>query len=1177
MTEGTVSMLAAGRARPCTRRRLVATLSAALTALALPGATFAVTLPSGFQESVVFSGLVQPTALRFAADGRVFVAEKSGLIKVFDSLTDPTPTIFADLRTNVHNYWDRGLLGLALDPSFPTKPYVYVLYTLDAAPGGTPPRWGTFGGTSDNCPDPPGSNTNGCVVAGRVSRLQASGDVMVGTEQVLLENWCQQFPSHSIGSLTFASDGALYVSGGEGASFDFADWGQTGYPQVNPCGDPPGGVGGTQAPPTAEGGALRAQDIRTTSDPVAFSGAILRVDPATGAALPDNPLVATYPNAGRIIAYGLRNPFRITTRPGTNEIWIGDVGWSDWEEIDRIGDATDSIVENFGWPCYEGIGRQPAYEAAGLNLCQSLYNAPGSATDPVLTYKHDQQVIPGESCGSGSSSISGLAFYGTGAYPDIYDGALFFADYSRSCIWALLADANGDPDPNVRVTFAAGASGPVDLEIGPGGDLFYADLNGAIHRISYTSSNQPPIALIQADKTNGVTPLSVHFDGSGSFDLDPGDTLQYSWDLNGDGVFGDATAVAPSRTYKKAGTYRVRLRVTDSHGAQDTDSILITVGNTAPTATITTPLASTKWNVGTTVSFSGSATDPQQGTLPNSALTWTLIVHHCPSNCHTHTIQTFAGVASGSFAAPDHSYPSFLELQLTATDAGGLQDTKSVLLYPNTVTLSFNSVPTALTLAVGSGNGTTPFARTAIVGSANSLSAPSPQSLGGVTYTWSSWSDGGARSHLVTAPAVPITYVASFTGGATSTTTPGAAPTATPTRSKTPTPTGISTPTRTPTPGVGTCGNGVRDTGEQCDDGNSIGGDCCSATCQVEVTPCNLTHLGTIVARITAPLGGGNKNLEVIRDGDKPPVGNTDSARQYDTYTGAVAADDWIGYTYPIAQTFTRVVFQEGKNFADGGWFTTLAVQVRRNGVWTAVAGLTSTPAYPANDGVSYETYTFDFSAVTGDGIRLDGAPGGSADFISVGELEVYGGLVVGASAPTPVVTPTGVPTVGPTATPSTANLAPFGTIIARVTVPTGGGSTNLGVIRDGDKPPVGNTDSARQYDTYTGAAAAEDWIGYTFASPQSFTRVVFQEGKNFADGGWFDTLSVQVRQSGVWITVAGLTITPAYPANDGVSYETYVLTFPPVTGDGIRLDGAPGGNADFISVGELEVYGTGG
>src|SRR5574337_1799260 len=89
------------------------------------------TLPTGFSESVVFSGLTNPTTVRFSPDGRVFVTEKSGLIKVFTSLSDLTPTVFHDLRTNVHNFWDRGLLGLALHPDFPSVPSVYVLYTYD--------------------------------------------------------------------------------------------------------------------------------------------------------------------------------------------------------------------------------------------------------------------------------------------------------------------------------------------------------------------------------------------------------------------------------------------------------------------------------------------------------------------------------------------------------------------------------------------------------------------------------------------------------------------------------------------------------------------------------------------------------------------------------------------------------------------------------------------------------------------------------------------------------------------------------------------------------------------------------------------------------------------------------------------------------------------------------------
>src|SRR4051794_28576309 len=144
-----------------------------------------VTVPPGFQDTVVLSGLDHPIALRFSPDGRIFVAEKRGVIKVFDSLNDTTPTVFADLRTNVFNGWDRGLSGMALDPSFPTRPYVYVLYAYDAPIGGTAPTWGVAGADDDTCPDPPGYTTDGCVVSGRLSRLTAAGDVMTGGEQVL--------------------------------------------------------------------------------------------------------------------------------------------------------------------------------------------------------------------------------------------------------------------------------------------------------------------------------------------------------------------------------------------------------------------------------------------------------------------------------------------------------------------------------------------------------------------------------------------------------------------------------------------------------------------------------------------------------------------------------------------------------------------------------------------------------------------------------------------------------------------------------------------------------------------------------------------------------------------------------------------------------------------------------
>ena len=164
------------------------------------------------------------------------------------------------------------------------------------------------------------------------------------------------------------------------------------------------------------------------------------------------------------------------------------------------------------------------------------------------------------------------------------------------------------------------------------------------------------------------------------------------------------------------------------------------------------------------IPFSGSATDPQQGTLPASALSWNLLVFHCntPTDCHSHDAGTWPGVASGSLAAPDHAYPSYLELRLIATDAGGLTDTQSVRLDPRTVQLTFTSSPGGLELTLNGATATAAFTRTVIEGSTNTLSAPTPQQRKGGTWAFQTWSDGGAQSHTILAPASATTYTASY-------------------------------------------------------------------------------------------------------------------------------------------------------------------------------------------------------------------------------------------------------------------------------------------------------------------------------------------------------------------------------------------------------------------------------
>ena len=230
------------------------------------------------------------------------------------------------------------------------------------------------------------------------------------------------------------------------------------------------------------------------------------------------------------------------------------------------------------------------------------------------------------------------------------------------------------------------------------------------------------------------------------------------------------TGLQPATTYR----YRVRAQdgaPTPNLSGYSNIAPATTQGatNTPPTATIAAPASGTLWNVGDTINFSGSATDTEDGgTLTASSLSWTLVLQHCwqydPTNCHGHAIQSWPGVAGDSFVAPDHEYPAYLELTLTATDSGGLTDTETLRLDPRTIILTFQTAPSGLQLTVGSSSSTATFTRTVIVGSRTSVSAPSGQTLGGTVYDFVSWSDGGAATHIIVG-STSTTYTATFQPG----------------------------------------------------------------------------------------------------------------------------------------------------------------------------------------------------------------------------------------------------------------------------------------------------------------------------------------------------------------------------------------------------------------------------
>ena len=321
------------------------------------------------------------------------------------------------------------------------------------------------------------------------------------------------------------------------------------------------------------------------------------------------------------------------------------------------------------------------------------------------------------------------------------------------------------------------------------------------------------------------------------------------------------------------------------------------------------------------------------------------------------------------------------------------------------------------------------------------------------------------------------------------------------------------------------------------------------------------------------PTGGGNHDVEVVRDGVFPAVGSNDSALQFDTYHGgAQGADDWIGYELAAAPgdefRFTRLAFQEGKHFVDGGWWESLAVEVRENGVWSAVPDAQIDPPYPFElaaqpffDGTGFDTYTLRFDPIHGDAIRLRGNPGGSAGFVSAGELRAYGMAAIVPDGHT--------------------DISAQGTLIASLfalspPVSQGGGNPDPTTLVNGTWPPQGSESWHAQWDTFHSAPKnGEEWVGLAFPGTRSFSRLVFQEGRNNVDGGAFVAATVQVQATpgGRWTDVPGQAVAPPYDGLDGVHYETFVFDFPTVAGVAIRLHGAPAGSAEFISVGELAVF----
>ncbi|WXH28388.1 hypothetical protein WA016_02332 [Myxococcus stipitatus] len=679
----------------------------------------AATLPPSYADTQV-TAVAQPTALAFTPDGRLLITTQGGQLRVYSGgvlLATPALNLSSKLCTNS----ERGLLGVAVDPDFISNAHIYLYYTFNK-----------FNTCSTNIAN---------VAVNRVSRFLLSGNSIINpaSEVVLLDNIPSTAGNHNGGDLHFGADGLLYISVGDGGC---------------QLGDPTRCAGQNTTARRLDvmlGKMLRIRKDGTipTDNPWFASSGSRRCGNPAGVPSGTGPCQENY-------ATGLRNPFRFAFQPGSNTFFINDVGQGVWEEIDESIKGAD-----YGWNTREGH--------CANNSTTNCGAPPAGMTNPIFDYKHGTNPAP--SPFQGCNSITGGAFAPPGAWAASDDNAYFFSDYVCGKVFKLTRDAGGAVSVSAFAT-GLGNSSAVTLRFGPspnGTALYYTTYagGGEVRRINFTgATNRPPVAAFTATPTEGATPLDVQFNASGSSDPD-GDTLRYVW------TFGDGSATVETATpttshvYTAMGTFTASLTVRDSRGAASAQpaTLRIDSGNTAPVPVITGPLESLRFYAGQPLVLTGTATDAEDGTLPASSLSWRALLHH---NEHNHPLLPPTTGNNIPLTAPQPEdlpavMTNYVEVLLTATDSKGRSTTVSRYLLPNIVDVTLRTEPPGLSIDV---NGT-PFVTPVNVKSWErytlNVTAPSPQTSGGATWNWASWSDGGARAHGYLTPGTNSSLTATYT------------------------------------------------------------------------------------------------------------------------------------------------------------------------------------------------------------------------------------------------------------------------------------------------------------------------------------------------------------------------------------------------------------------------------
>lgn len=545
---------------------------------------------SRYQIETLVEDIPQPMQMQIAPDGRIFLIEIGGKLKIWSPKTRQTVVAGS---IPVFTGQENGLLGMALDPDFAKNQWIYLLHSPNDFKGQHISRYTMKGDRLDT----------------------SSAKVLLAFEEQR-DQCC-----HHAGCMRFGPDGYLYFSTGDNTNPFESDG-------LAPIDGAPG-----RAPFDAQKSSSNTNDLR---------GKINRIKPTPDGryTIPPGNLfpVGTAKTRPEIYVMGCRNPWRFNFNWKTGTLYYGDVGNDAGGDHPVRGPRGYDLINqvrkpaNYGWPLFRGNNfPYAAYDFVSKKAGQKydplrpLNDSPNNTglrelppAQPGWIYYGGGPSAEFPELGSGGRTACAGPVYNwkpeydrTGGLPKHYDNCLLIYDWNRPFIKWVRLDASEkrlgiEPfPPIVRLLdqnskppagdTAFPVRRPVDMAIGPDGALYLMDYgttwgankDARLLKISYHPGNRAPVARIASKVTAGLAPLKLDLSSEGTMDVD-GDSLTYEWRLMPeDRVL--AKSANPKVTLTTPGDFVIELRVTDKKGEIGTSSIPVTVGNAVPEVTFVSP------------------------------------------------------------------------------------------------------------------------------------------------------------------------------------------------------------------------------------------------------------------------------------------------------------------------------------------------------------------------------------------------------------------------------------------------------------------------------------------------------------------------------------------------------------------------------------------------------------